>query len=58
MKKLGTPTEQRIQFEKALEISEEERKKLVMEARERREKASGGSTAHLQPHAHPSSRSA
>ena len=51
VKKLGTPTDQRIQFERSLEISGDERTKLVLEAREERDNASGGSTANLQPHA-------
>ena len=53
VKQLGTPTEQRIMFENELEISKEENETLVMAARQKRDDAAGGSTAHLQPHVAP-----
>ena len=37
VKQLGTPTDQRIKFERELEISEDERKSLVLKAREKRD---------------------
>jgi hypothetical protein len=53
VKQLGTPTEQRIEFNTSLQVSEAQRQQHVAAARARRDEATGGSTAHLQPHVAP-----